>query len=111
MGKMLDELKSYTDIVKHILETDEKARNSDNHLYLQVLKLVADKHDIKLDELPVTTFLLHFNDYKFPNYKTIERTRRKIQELYPELSASDKVKEFRKDNEEDAITFSKTQKS
>lgn len=101
------ELSTYTGLVKSILETDTQARNSDSFLYLKVLQHIADEKDIWLNGLTVPDFLMSMNLFGFPGFETIRRTRQKIQEKFPELSANDTVQGFREENEKDFRDFAR----
>lgn len=93
------ELKTTTKLVKAILENDEKARNSDNILYLKVLGAVCDKKQIDIVNLTVPSLLLLGRDLGLPCFETVRRTRQKIQAEFPELSANRDVKAYREANE------------
>lgn len=86
------------DLVKALLEDDERCRNSDSYLYLQVVKVVAVKKGIDLKEITIPEFLLGMGDM-FPPFETIRRTRQKVQQHHPELCACERVQSFRADNE------------
>ena len=94
-----EELATYKSLVKHILEKDDKARNSDSYLYMQVLSVIADNHGINLASISVPYFLLHLQGKEFPPFETVRRNRQKLQREYPELQASKAVKEYREENE------------
>lgn len=87
------------DLVKHILETDPKARNSDSYLYLKVISTIADQKGINLHGLSVPLFLEHGNDMGFVGFETVRRSRQKLQQHYPYLASSEPVKGFRTANE------------
>lgn len=97
---MSKELSTYTSLVKSILEAEAQTRNSDSLLYLKVLRHIANEKDILLDSLTVPDFLLSMNLLGMPCFETIRRTRQKIQEKFPELSANDTVQGFRDENEQ-----------
>lgn len=88
-----------TAIVKEILLQDEKARNSDSFLYLQVIKQMGKEKNISVNHLPVTLFLLYMDSMGFPPFESVRRARQKLQAAYPELAASERVKAFRSENE------------
>jgi hypothetical protein len=94
------ELKNTKALVKHILEEDQKARNSDSYLYLKVIEHIADHKGFNLWELTVPYFLKYMTDYGFPPFESVRRTRQKLQAEYPELSANRKVAAQRAENEE-----------
>ena len=85
--------------VEGILLTNERSRNSDNILYLEVIRKVAHTEGINLDAMNVPEFFLHLGDYGFPSYETVSRVRRKLQEENPWLEASKRVKEGRAEKE------------
>ena len=86
-------------IVKEILEEDEHARNSDSYLYLKVLYFIGQAKDIDVNAMSIADFIMYRKEYGFPSYKTVCRTRRKIQAGHPELAAVDDVEAQRKINE------------
>ena len=94
------ELKNTTAIVKAILEKDQRARNSDSHLYLKVIEYIATQNGYNLWNFKVPFFLNHMAEYGFPPFESVRRSRQKLQRKFPELSASEKVAEQRAENEE-----------
>ena len=97
----MNELKNTTKLVKAILEEDKQARNSDSHLYLKVLEVIAVHHGYNLKKISVYDFLEYrASDYPFfPGFETVRRTRQKVQQHHPDLAACDKVKGMRMINE------------
>lgn len=93
---MKEHLHSTKALVKSILEQDERARNSDSFLYFRLLERI----DKAVLTVPVSEFLLSMGLNGIPPFESVRRTRQKIQAECPWLSACDKVKEFRADNEE-----------
>lgn len=98
------ELKSTTELVKHILETVPAARNSDTLLYYRICEHI----DYKVLDLSAGYFLLARKDYGIPGFETVRRTRQQIQRKHPEL-AGDKVKEKRKENEQIFREFARSE--
>ena len=96
----MTDLKTTTEIVKAILEEDERTRNSDSFLYLKVLELYAERYGIVLHKVTVPTFLQHLESMGFPPFESVRRTRQKIQQHHPELCGSEKVETMRSVNEE-----------
>ena len=90
-------------MVYEILRDNEDCRNSDNWLYLEVLK----KHGINVLGMSVDNFFRHFSDYDVPRYETVSRARRKVQELIPELESVESVRKWRHENETRFREFSK----
>lgn len=94
------ELKTTTDMVKHILETVPMARNSDNHLYYWVCAMIGKQNGVDIHKMSMPMFLLHLKEYGFPQFESVRRTRQKIQAEYPHLAANDRVEGQRMLNEE-----------
>ena len=88
-----------TDLVKEILEESIQARNSDTHLYLQVIYKVGMLKGIDVNAMPVTEFLMKRNKLGFPCYESVSRARRKLQAEYSELAGTDEVEEQKVINE------------
>lgn len=93
----MNELQTTTKLVKAILEEDKQSRNSDSHLYLKVLEVIAERHGYNMKKMSVYEFLEYrASDYPFfPGFETVRRSRQKIQQHHPELAACDKVKGMR----------------
>ena len=93
-------LKELSKRVKNILEENEIARNSDNVLYLYVLRSYGGENGVDIDKMSVPMLLLHCKDMGLPSLESMGRARRKVQELYPELRASGDVQVLKKEQEE-----------
>ena len=89
------ELKTTTDLVKHILETIPETRNSDTLLYYRV----CDAVDSQSLGLSFGYVLLSMKDLKIPGFETVRRSRQKLQATYPELAGKE-VEGHRMMNEE-----------
>ena len=103
-------MKRLTDLsnrVKHILEANESARNSDNVLYLHVLRSYGEEQGMDIDKMSVPMLLLHCKDMGLPSLESMGRARRKVQEMYPELKASDDVQAMREEQEEAYRAFAR----
>ncbi len=94
------ELRNTTALVKAILEEDERARNSDSFLYLQVLIRLGEGKGLDRVLHYVSIFLLHMAEWGFPPFESVRRARQKLQAEFPELSANKNVAEQRAENEE-----------
>lgn len=94
------ELKTTTDIVKDILESNQEARNSDNVLYVLVCAVIGKEHGIDINSMSMPTFLLNLKEHGFPAFETVRRTRQKLQAENEELRASSTVEGFRMLHEE-----------
>lgn len=102
-------LVNVTELVKSILEVDQKARNSDSFLYLRVLKHIELEQREKLNGVTVFDFLLNLQGKVYPCFESVRRARQKVQREYPELSASDEVKMFRAENEVDMRAYARSE--
>lgn len=103
---MLD-LKNTTALVKSILEQDKQCRNSDSFLYLKVLSVVGKQKGIDLEKMTVPYFLLNLHGAGMPPFETVRRARQKIQAVYPELAACERVEGFRAENEAEFRAFAR----
>lgn len=100
-------LKELSNRVKTILEENESARNSDNVLYLHVLRSYGEEKGLDIDRMSVPMLLLHCRDMGLPSLESTGRARRKVQELHPELRSSDDVQAKKEEREEAFRTFAK----
>lgn len=81
-------------IVEYILNADVAARNSDQVLYLDVVRLLHPG----MENAP---FYRVITDCRIPGFETIRRARQKVQENNPNLRASDNVEAGRMLKEEE----------
>lgn len=95
----MENLKTVSALVKDILEQDNKARNTDNHLYLKVLEHYSHLHDIDICAMTVPVFLQELDRHRFPGFETVRRSRQKVQATYPDLAPSETVGKRRAKNE------------
>lgn len=100
-------LKDLSNRVKNILEQNVSARNSDNVLYLHVLRSYGEEKGMDIDKMSVPMLLLHCKDMGLPSLESMGRARRKVQELYPELRADDNVQAMREEQEEAYRAFAR----
>ena len=98
-------LKGTSALVEHLLRTDKQTRSSDSLLYLKVLQHHAVEKNMDLQKIPLPVFLLNMNDWGYPPFESIRRARQKAQAKFPELAASEKVAEFRSENEQKYRAF------
>ena len=94
------ELVKTSELVKGILEQDERARNSDEFLYLRVLGVLGEMKGIDIFEMSVPCFLLNRKEMNFPCFETVRRSRQKVQADFPELASVERVGKKRKENEQ-----------
>lgn len=55
----MGEIQTTHDLVKEILKTSPKARNSDNYLLYAVYATIGRRHNIDIDHMSVPTFFLN----------------------------------------------------
>ena len=92
MGK----LRNTTMLVRQVLATVPEARNSDNVLYIEVVRLI----DQNVLRTPFAVVMQNLKLFNLPSIETVGRCRRKLQARFPELRADKEVEEFRKGLEE-----------
>lgn len=78
------EFESVRNVVKSLLETEPKCRNSDKWLIIETLRQLGFKIYIDYNELE-----------RMPSFETIRRTRQKLQEEDDNLKADDEIQEYR----------------
>lgn len=83
-------------IVKEILIQDEKARCSDDYLYMKVCERI---NAVSLNQ-PMWYFLSHRRENGICPFESVRRSRQKLQAENPELCGPDDVEAQRKVNEE-----------
>ena len=88
--------KNITNIIKDILTNNVSARNNDKALYI----LVMEKLSPGISKRQFDYMFLNLEDLGLPCYDTVTRLRRKVQNIYPELKACDKVQDYRTAREE-----------
>lgn len=103
------ELNSTKALVNSILETDERARNSDSYLYLAVLGAIANREGIDLNKISVVDFLRGLSNSPFPPSESVRRTRQKVQAECPWLAAQKRVKGFREAKEKKFRAFARSE--
>lgn len=89
----LKELRSIQDVVLAILKQSEKARNSDNELYVEVVKKM---NPVAL-QMPFCMVMTSLSDFALPNFETVRRTRQKIQANNPNLRSERNVESVKKE--------------
>lgn len=94
-----DDLYSIAQIVRKVLEQDERARNNDSFLYLRVIGIVGEIKGVDVYHMPVAQFLLNIKEMGMPQFESVRRTRQKIQHDDLELAAYKTVGEHRQAKE------------
>ena len=97
-------LKNTKELVKSILENNEKTRDSDMLLYYEVCKI---KNEAVLDA-PFGGIILMLDKCNLPPFESVRRSRQKVQAECPWLAASPEVELFRAENEEAYRDFARS---
>lgn len=88
----LDNLTNTSALVKEILTENPASRDSDNILFYMVCDRVLGNQGIEVNKLSFKTLFLHLRDYGLPQFETVGRVRRKLQQEFPELHSSEEVR-------------------
>ncbi len=99
----MNKLKNTKELVKSVLEQDEKTRSSDMRLYYEVCKRVnptALEYDFGMA-------ILNLDVLHLPPFESVRRSRQKVQAECPHLAASPEIQIFRAENEETFREFSR----
>lgn len=83
--------------VLRILQEKPQARNSDNLLYLYVIREIAEEQQINLNYISIEDFLITIPVSVFPPFESVRRARQKAQAENKELSADSAVEVFREE--------------
>lgn len=90
--------------VKAVLETDRRARNSDNYLYARV----CNQFNPMVMNMSFGYVLDNMKDLGVPKFETVRRARQKAQEDFPELAADKDVEACRKVLETEYRNFARS---
>lgn len=83
-------------LVHKILIEEPRTRNSDDLLYLSVIRHISAINGVRLEDLRVIDFLSDKQvKQQFPPFETVRRTRQKVQEKNPSLQATEGVRAIR----------------
>lgn len=96
-------------LVKVILIQMPEARNDDYLLWLKVIETIAESRGLSgITKLAtVEGFLMAAKYSWFPQFETVSRARRKIQERCPELRGSAETQAARSEKEEEFKNFAR----
>ena len=92
---MKNKLYQTKELVKQVLEENERARNSDNELYVEICYRVNPSIMRSSFEEVISNLDL----YGLPTFETVRRTRQKVQAECPHLRPCAEVEIFRAENE------------
>ena len=88
----MDNLTTISALVQDILVNEPDSRDSDNLLfYLVCKKLLADQGE-DIETMGFGKLFLSLKGYGLPQFETVGRCRRKLQQEFPELQASNDVR-------------------
>jgi hypothetical protein len=93
-------ISKYEEIVLPILMFDDMARGDDKRLYLSVLQKLGFDTSVSLYRFLTSP--------GFPNWESITRVRRKLQEQYPDLRPAENVQKSRELAEEDFLGYARS---
>lgn len=91
-------------LVKQALIKNKSARDDDHLLYIEVVYIIDPG-------LVNVNFMMNFKNARqlgLPPFESVSRARRKLQEKYPELRATSKVENARKEKQMEFEEYSKT---
>ena len=92
-------LKNLKDKIIMILEHDIESRDSDERLFIEICKL----NGINVSNISFEDAMLNKNFYNIPSFASVERARRKAQELRPDLIGTNRNE--RKQLQDEYIDF------
>jgi len=94
-------------VVRTIMEEDQRARNSDSFLYLKVLEVYAKANEcpLSLYSMSVVHFLMHMKEYGFPPFESVRRNRQLIAAKNPELAGTEEIEAWRTVKEEEMLDY------
>lgn len=94
--------------VLRILQEKPQARNSDNLLYLYVIREIAEEQQINLNFISIEDFLITMPISVFPPFESVRRARQKAQAENKELSADSAVEVFREEFRKEFRKFARS---
>ena len=98
-------LSNTANLVKEILTDKPETRDDDYLLWVEVIKRTTkDKFDYSMS---FVTFLYTARFLNIPQFETVSRARRKVQEQHPELKGTEKVRKAREDMQVDFKDFAR----
>lgn len=91
----MNNLTNASALVKDILTEEPAARDSDNLLFYLVCKKILADHGKNIDTIEFGKVFLSLHQYGLPQFETVGRVRRKLQQTFPELQSSSDVRNGR----------------
>ena len=99
----MDNLTTVSALVQDIMVNEPDSRDSDNLLFYLVCKKILADHGKNIDTIGFGNLFLSLHKYGLPQFETVGRVRRKLQQTFPELHCSPAVAMTRASNR-DAFT-------
>lgn len=103
----MDNIRNTSGLVKEVLISDKKARNSDNYLYYLICKAKLAGSGLDISKVSLEDGLLRRKSLNLPNFETVRRSRQKVQQTLPELAGDSKVNEVRMIREEEFRNYAR----
>ena len=105
------ELKQLKNFVEYLLREYPTLRESDDVLYLEVLRRVHPywnngRITTNIENMPIGEFFSERKNMKLPTYESVSRCRRKTQEEHPDLRPCEKVQEARRTKQDEFYKWS-----
>lgn len=101
----MNDLNNISLMVKSLLETKPETRNSDEVLYLELIKVYGFNQGRDLTSMSLSHFFTNRKIYGVPKFESVRRTRQKIQATYPELRSDKAVEKARAELEKEYKAF------
>ena len=91
----MDNLSTTSAMVHEILVNEPASRNSDNLLYYLICKMLLAEQGENIDTIGFGKLFLSLKGYGLPQFETVGRCRRKLQQEFPELQGLEKIRSGR----------------
>ena len=98
-------IKNVANMVKEVLTEHPDTRNNDYLLWVKVIELDQDKSPLLIEDF--RKVVANLRVLGIPNFETVSRARRKLQEKYPDLRATEETRQFRSEKEQEFKDFAK----
>lgn len=98
---MRENLPRVTKTVEYYLRKNKQSRASDDFLYMCIVRDICRIKGIPFRELTFMDVMEKRAELNIPKYESVRRARQKLQETYPELNPTKKVKQAREELEEE----------
>lgn len=103
----MNEMRFVKPLVLEALKHSQEARNNDNYMYYLVCRAKLAARGMDINQISFTDALLRKDELGIPLFESCRRARQKIQEVDPDLSATNEVQSMRKILEAEANKFAR----